>query len=320
MKGTIFAPDNMLVKSNIMKKNTLLLLLAVLTFTIGFSQATATYTVTFESTWSQATHPHGSGNLPGNAHWSKLVGATHNSQLTFWEIGEIATPGIEAVAEQGSNTAFFTEINDAITANNANNLIDGPDLDTPAGQIVISTIETTQDYPLLSLVSMIAPSPDWMIGVNSIELIDPFGAWEESIVLDVYPIDAGTDSGTDYTSPNANIDPKENIMSAQGVAPFSNEKIGTITVTLESVLGVNDSNASGLKIFPNPTKGDVTISLNNTIKTIEVYDVLGKKVMRVAVQNETTHRLNLQSLSKGVYIVQITDSAENQLIKKIIKQ
>lgn len=303
-----------------MKKNAFLVFFILLTYGIGSAQPAATYSVVFESTWSQATHPHPSGNLPSNAHWSKLVGATHNNQVTFWELNAIATEGIENVAELGSNSIFFEEINTAITNGAANNLLDGPSLGSAEGEIVINQIETTTDYPLLSLVSMIAPSPDWIIGVNSIELLDPFGEWQESIVLDLYPIDTGTDSGTDYSSPNANTNPKENIQSAQGIAPFSNERIGTLTITLESVLGINDLNDPKLKLFPNPTKGAITVTLLNNIKTIEVYDVLGNKVMVVNPQNAATYTLDLQSLSNGVYILKITDSTNNQRIKKIIKQ
>lgn len=320
MKGTIFVTDCIKVNQNNMKKITFLVFSLLFTFSIGISQSSVNYSVVFESSWSQTTHPHSSGDLPTNAHWSKLVGATHNDQVSFWEINGIATQGIEDVAELGSTTAFFDEINTAIVANNANNLLEGPNLGTAAGEMVISNIETTSDYPLLTLVSMIAPSPDWMIAVNNIQLMDPFGAWQESIVLDLYPIDAGTDSGIDYTSANADTDPKENISSAQGITPFSNEKIGTLTITLEDVLGINDTNPTKLKLFPNPTKGDITISLNNNIKTIEVYDVLGKKVMNANVQNANSYVMNLQSLSNGVYIVQITDSSDNQLVKKIVKQ
>ncbi|WP_432410783.1 spondin domain-containing protein [Rasiella sp. SM2506] len=303
-----------------MKKNTLFALFTLLTFSLGISQSTATYSVVFESNWSQATHPHTTGSLPSGAHWSKLVGATHTNEVSFWEINSIASAGIEAVAEQGSNGAFFAEINAAIDANTANNLVEGPSLGTAAGQMVINTIETNSDYPMLTLVSMIAPSPDWMIGVNSIALLDSFGEWRESIVIDLYPIDAGTDSGNDYSSPNADTNPKQNITSAQGITPFSNEKIGTLTITLKTILGVHDSNSTKLKLFPNPTKGAITISLNNAIKTIDIYDVLGKKVMTANVQNEKTYTLDLQALSNGVYIAQITDFTNAKVIKKIIKQ
>ena len=198
-------------------KNTTLLIALLLGF-LGMAQSTATYDVTFTSNWSQTTHPHSSGSLPANAHWSKLVGVTHDATISFWELGALASPGIEDVAELGNNTVFFSEINQAITAGNANLLIDGDALNTAGGEIVINGIETTEAFPLLTLVSMIAPSPDWFIGINSVSLLDGDGSWREEITVDLYPLDSGTDSGIDYTSANEDTDPKEPIASAQGIA------------------------------------------------------------------------------------------------------
>jgi hypothetical protein len=46
----------------------------------------ATYGVTFESTWSETTHP---TDFPqfDLAHFSPLVGATHNADAVFWADG-----------------------------------------------------------------------------------------------------------------------------------------------------------------------------------------------------------------------------------------
>ena len=92
-------------------KNTTLLIALLLGF-LGMAQSTATYDVTFTSNWSQTTHPHSSGSLPANAHWSKLVGVTHDATISFWELGALASPGIEDVAELGNNTVFFSVILD----------------------------------------------------------------------------------------------------------------------------------------------------------------------------------------------------------------
>ncbi|MBT8262857.1 MAG: hypothetical protein KJO05_08545 [Bacteroidia bacterium] len=64
-----------------------------------FSQSEATYSINYTSTWSETTHPHPGGNFPASAHYSKLVGATHNDQVVFLEMGSLATPGIEDIAE-----------------------------------------------------------------------------------------------------------------------------------------------------------------------------------------------------------------------------
>lgn len=51
---------------------------------------------------------------------------------------------------------------------------------------------------LVSFVSMMDPSPDWFVGVSGLELCLPNCTWIESKVLDLYPWDAGTDSGATY--------------------------------------------------------------------------------------------------------------------------
>lgn len=45
---------------------------------------------------------------------------------------------------------------------------------------------------------MIDPSPDWFVGVSRLELCLDNGSWVESKVLDLFPWDAGTDSGPTY--------------------------------------------------------------------------------------------------------------------------
>ncbi len=58
----------------------------------------AVYSLDFISNWSATTHPI---DYPSAAHWSSLVGATHNSNVSFWKIGELASEGVEKVAEDG---------------------------------------------------------------------------------------------------------------------------------------------------------------------------------------------------------------------------
>ncbi len=56
---------------------------------------TVNYQVTFDATWSAATHPQA---IPAGAHFSPSIGTTHNDQVTFWQDGGTATRGIELMA------------------------------------------------------------------------------------------------------------------------------------------------------------------------------------------------------------------------------
>lgn len=51
---------------------------------------------------------------------------------------------------------------------------------------------------LISLVSMIDPSPDWIVGVAGLELCNLNCSWVEYKKLNLYPWDVGTDSGITY--------------------------------------------------------------------------------------------------------------------------
>lgn len=304
-----------------MKKITFLFLFIIVAV-LSYGQSTATYQVTFESTWSQATHPHSSGNLPSSAHWSRLVGATHNSDVSFYSVGESATTGVENIAEQGSNTAFFSEVDTAISNGNSNQSINGPALGTPAGEMVIDQITTTENYPLLTLLSMIAPSPDWMIAIDGVNLLDTNGDWKQSIVLDIYPLDAGTDSGSDYTSANSDTNPKAPIADARGTAPFSSEKIGTMTIELSNILGTNDiDDKVTVSVFPNPFTDIITIQTSTIqLKNIEIYNVLGARVMNITrnISNQTS--IDTSNLNSGVYLLRATDIKNNITTKKLIKR
>src|SRR5262245_57091294 len=103
-------------------------LLACLPPVTGAATATAQYTVTFDATWSQATHP---SMFPPGPHWSPLVGGTHSAPVSFWGPGQIASQGIEDMAEMGATTPLANEVSAAITAGTAHSIILGGGIGPP---------------------------------------------------------------------------------------------------------------------------------------------------------------------------------------------
>lgn len=45
---------------------------------------------------------------------------------------------------------------------------------------------------------MFGPSPDWVVGVSGLNLCETDCTWKNSIDIDLYPWDAGTDNGITY--------------------------------------------------------------------------------------------------------------------------
>ena len=52
---------------------------------------------------------------------------------------------------------------------------------------------------------------------------------------DLFPYDAGTEEGTEFSLSNAATSPQGAITSIKGMGKFSNEPIATLTFTLQSV-------------------------------------------------------------------------------------
>lgn len=173
------------------------------------AQSSARYRLTFNSSWSEQTHP---VRFPGaSAHFSGLVGAVHNEQVIFWEPGQIASDGIELMAETGGTSLLRNEIDTAIAAGSTQAVISGGGIGTSPGTVSVE-FEVTRDYPQISLVTMIAPSPDWFVGVHNLSLLNADG-FIPSLTVDLIAYDSGTDSGTQYTSGDADSQPRDPVAS-----------------------------------------------------------------------------------------------------------
>lgn len=66
---------------------------------------------------------------------------------------------------------------------------------------------------MVSLVGMIAPSPDWFYGVSAVSL-QKRGEWIPSLSLTAYAWDSGGDAGTTYMAEDQDLDPKGKTMRA----------------------------------------------------------------------------------------------------------
>ena len=191
----------------------------------AFAQTqTAEYEVVFESTWSATTHPF---QFPSGAHYSPLVGATHNNNVVFWESGGLSTAGIESMAEAGATSTLVNEVNAEVAAGFADQSLVGFGIASPGSTSL--TFMVDQDFPELTLVSMLAPSPDWFIGVHGMPLFEQ-GWWVPETIVDLYVYDAGTDLGPTYTSPNQNANPALPI-ELQGAPLEAGVPVGTFTIT-----------------------------------------------------------------------------------------
>ena len=157
---------------------------------MGDMETEARYRVTFSATWSAETHP---TNFPNNPHFSGLVGATHLGDVRLWQRGEIASDGIELMAETGGKSELLHEIEHLIEDGEAYGELSGGGLSTSPSMVRLE-FDAVSTHPYVTLVSMLAPSPDWFVGVSALPLMKD-GAWRERVEVDLRLYDAGTDDG-----------------------------------------------------------------------------------------------------------------------------
>ena len=95
--------------------------------------------------------------------------------------------------------------------------------------------------------------------------------------------------------------------------------IDDISVTKASANGLNEVGLD-VKVGPNPVVNNLSVSLNEEMKTISFYDVNGTLVKEVENVNSTSTIIDLTSFEKGLYFYSIETVtgkiAKNSIIKE----
>ena len=169
-------------------------------------ELSARYKLTFNAPWSVQTHPN---EFPASSHFSGLIGMTHNGNAMLFTEGETASEGIKNMAEKGSKNPLETEIQNFISNGIGFTLISGGGINSSPGEVSLE-FDIIISHSLVSVVSMLAPSPDWFIAGGNINLIEN-NEWvtNKTITVDIY--DAGTDDGATFLSPDEPIIPRATI-------------------------------------------------------------------------------------------------------------
>lgn len=169
----------------------------------------AEYTVILKSTWTTRTHPY---EYPADAHFSGLIGASHNARYSIFAIGRRPTTGLERLSEEGKHSPLKDEIQKAIDAGNALDEFETGSLKNFKDSLV-TTVRVDPAHPLVSVVAMVVPSPDWFTGAASVNLNEN-GAWASRRVLTLPAYDSGGDDGKTYKAADRNTNPKKPVSRA----------------------------------------------------------------------------------------------------------
>lgn len=82
----------------------------------------------------------------------------------------------------------------------------------------------------------------------------------------------------------------------------------------------HNTSLTDAEIYPNPFENILTVKTKSKIKTIEIHNLLGERLLLFEEQKNTETQLNLNALEKGVYLIKITSTDNTTTSWKIVRE
>lgn len=184
----------------------------------------ATYRLRVRNMWEEPRFE----NVPEEAMFSPLTALSHSRRYSPFTLFGYASPGVESIAELGDNSVFLEELKSMDAAPFIKDVAtgEGP---IPGGEEEILMLEVDCLHSVVSLISMVAPSPDWIVAVGNLDLMRD-EEFVERVGGDLMVYDAGTDSGRSLLAEDVDTTPRENIAPLMG-EPFNGRAVGSFEFT-----------------------------------------------------------------------------------------
>lgn len=203
-------------------------------------------------------------------------------------VSEEGIPGSWSPALNSNQTTIYTfvpEVGQCATTSSLTITI--TPFDEPSG-------ESNQSFGVNSTLANIAISPTTVLWYASIE--------DALANINPLAITTSLEDGATYFAVNDNGECRSQ--------PFP------VTVTLS--LSVDGNDFQSFHFYPNPVSSILTISANNSINQVEVYNLLGQ-LLKNEVFHDNSVSIDLNNLAKSIYIVKVKS---NNLVRefKIIKE
>ena len=242
-------------------------------------------------------------------------------------IEDTTAPIITLIGENAITLEVGTSYNDAgATA------LDNNDGDLSANIIVTGTVDTstvgmyTITYSATNASENTGSATRTVIIVDTIlPVITLLGDNPVSIKVGSTYTDAGATASDNYdgdltssitTVNNVNLNTVGTYTVTYNVSDANSNSAQEVTRTVNVVsnLSVEENSKSILKIYPNPTNNSWNISTSITIQSIQLYDIIGRKVLAIYPKTQD-YKINGAKFSNGVYILVLNNKKVSRLIK-----
>ncbi|PXF45296.1 Spondin-1 [Gracilariopsis chorda] len=147
--------------------------------------------------------------------FSPLVGASHSHRISFLTVRGFASRQVEQIAETGDNSRFVTMARNLRSQRHGVLHVAAANGPTLPGKYTTLFYPVDCAHPFITMLGMIAPSPDWIVQINNRNMLRD-GKFVARDFGTLIAYDAGTDDGREFTIPaDASVDkpsePQKNI-------------------------------------------------------------------------------------------------------------
>lgn len=91
----------------------------------------------------------------------------------------------------------------------------------------------------------------------------------------------------------------------------------TFTTEQDPNLSISEFDTKSISVYPNPVKDVLNIKTDLALESIEVINILGKRVLTISGDQMTNNTVNLSELRDGIYFVNISADGKKQTIKVV---
>lgn len=299
------------------------------TYTTLSPRATATVTQpTTENPTATVVVTHGDQTKTYTIHYT--FASEMDAALSDLRLNDETVNGFDPAVTDYSVVIIGTEIPTvSATPRNSEATVEitQPTAENPVATVQVTDRDSSRTYTVnITMVEPNADLSDLRLDDGTINGFDPaVTEYTLTDILDnsipVLSATAASEYATLAISQPEEAEVFENMQYVGTVTVTCGELTKTYTVTINYVESITEQFVRSFTLYPNPTNGQITISLDENVMATEaaVYNTMGQTVMTQPV-NDSRFEMNLNSLQSGIYFVAVRNGNKVVGIQKIVKE
>ena len=285
-------------------------------------------------TYSWTSSPTGFTASTASTTANPTISATYSAVITN-TVSNCAISGTISVVVNPYPTVTLTPVASSIctgqsatvtATGSATNYTWSPIANNTATAVVNPTVSTT--YTLVSTANGCSVSNTVGITVNPKPSVSAASSQSAICVGESAVLTASTSASSYSWSPgtattlSVSVAPATTTNYTVTVSNGTCTATSAVNVVVNLCTGINELSTGEISLYPNPNFGILNIVLpdnNLNTATLEIYDAIGKLVLKEKLSKET-NAVNTSKLDDGVYIYKISYNNKDLKVGRIIKQ